>query len=151
MQEPAGRIKMYRTFTLILAVLGMLTAAPHAQTRYVRQARVQLAEIARTFYSDWEQTTEYTGALDHDTFVDVSVWLRGGTRYAVAATCDEDCRDIDLVVTSPRGWVVARDREPDDTPVAHFTPVRSGTYRITVEMASCSDNPCSYAFGVFSK
>src|SRR3954468_17130420 len=41
-----------------------------------------------------------------------SIGLAAGTDYVVAATCDEDCTDIDLVLYGPDGNRIAADRLP---------------------------------------
>jgi hypothetical protein len=144
---------MTRLYTTALALLVLLAAAPAAQDMYVRQARIQLADIARgAFGAGWELTHDVvTGALPEHGRDLVRLRLRGGQTYAIAATCDEDCSDIDLELFDPSGALVSRDVGSDDTPVVTSNPSLSGTYRVRLTMASCRTDPCRYAVGVFGR
>jgi hypothetical protein len=142
---------MYRSITLVLTLIGLTVAAPHAQDSYVRQAQIQLTEIARVVYGDWEMTREHTGSLDDDESFSFSIWLRAGATYVIRATCDEDCSDVDLVLTNSNDRIVAFDRDTDDTPLVRVRPAYSGIHTIRVEMASCRLDPCGYAVGIFRR
>jgi hypothetical protein len=71
--------------------------------------------------------------------------------YVISAVCDNDCSDIDMVISNDKGREEASDTESDDTPVLEFSPKKSGSYKITIKMYECSTNPCYYGIGIFWK
>ena len=144
---------MTRFCSAVVALLVLLGTAPGAQDLYVRQARIELADIARgAFGMGWELTHDVvTGALRERGRDAVRVQLQGGRAYAIAATCDEDCSDVDLELFDPSGNLVSRDLAADDRPVVTATPRWSGTYRVRLTMANCRNEPCRYAVGVFGQ
>jgi S1-C subfamily serine protease len=77
--------------------------------------------------------------------------FEAGIRYVIFATCDHDCVDVDLVLRSPTGYVLAADSDADDHPNVEVVAESTGAYRLTVSMVSCSNNPCSFAIGVVQK
>ena len=64
--------------------------------------------------------------------------------------CDEDCSDLDLVVTTGAEEAGA-DRDADDEPSVEFNVKRSGDFTVRVEMYACSQNPCRYGVDVFGR
>ena len=142
---------MVRSCLPALSLVVALAATPRAQDMNLGQARVQVAALASAFGDGWTLTHEVvTGALHSYARDTVQVRLRAGLTYAIAATCDQDCSDIDLELIDPSGRVVS-DLRPDDVPVVIAYPVTGGTYRVRVVMASCSVGPCRYAVGVFGR
>jgi hypothetical protein len=63
--------------------------------------------------------------------------------------CDNDCSDLDITMYDPQGNEVAQDVLTDDKPVASHTARRSGRYRATISMASCSTGACFYAVAAY--
>lgn len=74
------------------------------------------------------------------------VYLSPGD-YTVTAACDEDCMDLDLVVTGMTE--VGRDREMNDYPLVIFSVESAGSFSVDVEMATCTRNPCEWGAIVF--
>jgi hypothetical protein len=133
------------------AVLGTTAAAP--QDEWVRQVRLQLEAAGDQLESEGFTLTHriYTGSLDNGAGEVVELQLEAGTAYAIMGACDTDCSDLDLVLLDPAGAEVAEDVADDDYPVVAVQPERSGTYRVQVAMAACSEEPCRYGLGVFGK
>ena len=144
---------MFRSFLAVMTLFVVLIAAPAAQDVYLHQARLQLAAIAENVLGyGWTFTHDIvTGSLPERGRDSVRLSLTGGRRYKVTATCDEDCRDIDLELVDRFGTVISRDFGPDDVPIVTATPYVDGTYRVRVIMASCDRGPCRYALGVFGQ
>jgi hypothetical protein len=71
-------------------------------------------------------------------------WLQRGVQYAFAATCDNDCTDIDLKLFNRSGQRQVADTDSDPYPQVVFTPPASGTYRLRVVMFRCRIEPCRY-------
>jgi hypothetical protein len=150
-------LKKFQAFAAITAVssslLAFATPVRADNSEYIYQIRDQLIQGAIALglggYS-----------LTHDPFVDVltrgnsdyiTLNLRAGTSYGIVGVCDDDCRDLDLVLSDSRGNRVAADLDDDDNPVISIRPSRSGTYRVRVDMTSCRTNGCYYGIGVFGK
>jgi hypothetical protein len=142
---------MFRPLLAAIPLFFLLAAALGAQDLYQRQARLQLAVIARDVLGfGWTLTHDVvTGSLRANGRDTVRLSLAGGRSYAVTATCDADCRDIDLELVDRFGTIVDRDVRADDVPVVNVTPQVDATYRVRVIMASCDQEPCRYAVGVF--
>lgn len=149
--------KLIGTIAAITAVSSSLftfvTPVRADHTQYIEQVRDQLLQGAIAL-----GLGGYT--LTHDPFVDVltrgnsdyiTLNLRAGTSYGIVGVCDDDCRDLDLVLYNSRGNRVAYDVDRDDKPVISIRPSRSGTYRLRVDMTSCRTNGCYYGVGVFGQ
>lgn len=74
--------------------------------------------------------------------------LESGTNYFVVGVCDGDCSDLDLVLTNSSGEEVESDRELDDVPMLAIEG-QSGSFVLSVQMATCSVEPCHYGVRVF--
>jgi hypothetical protein len=80
-----------------------------------------------------------------------SVTLEGSVRYAILGVCDDECYDIDLVLTDTADSTVAEDVQPDDTPVLEFTAPVTGRYRLKAVMFSCRANTCVWGTQIFRR
>ena len=70
----------------------------------------------------------------------------GGEIYFLGV-CDENCRDVDMIVRDASGREVGRDMEPDDVPIVLVQAV-AGVYTVEVSMADCTGD-CHWGVGVF--
>ncbi len=93
---------------------------------------------------EWSVRTEEkrTGSLDQRGRVSIPLVLQNGMRYRVSGTCDSDCDDLDLLLRSPSGKIVAEDTLPDNYPVLLIEPDQGGEFALVVEMVECSVEPC---------
>jgi len=138
--------------TLLGAALAVSPA--HGQSSWQQVVNNELATLSsrarqQGFTSMVGQTL--TGALNPRAMEDRSVTLVGGGNYIVFAACDQDCTDVDLRVFGPDGQLLGEDIQTDDRPVVLFTAAASGTYRITVMMAACSQAPCYWGAQVMTR
>lgn len=133
------------------AVLGTTAAAP--QDEWERQVRAQIDAAGEKLQEQGFSLKQriYTGALGNGANAAVELQLEAGTAYAIMGACDTDCSDLDLVLMDPAGAKVSEDVLEDDVPLVTVQPARSGTYRVTVAMAACSEDPCRYGLGIFGK
>ena len=141
---------------LLTAALGAALLAPvaaHAQDAWVRQVRSLLSVAGRTFEEHGYELTHrmYTGSLNDDGSEMVEIELDVGMEYQIMGACDEDCSDLDLILYDGRGNVIDSDMLDDDFPVVSVTVSRSGVFRMRVNMAACSVEPCRYGIGVFGR
>lgn len=141
-----------RHFALIIVGVFALMQSAGAQNRFEQQVRTQLDRVGQNLAKKgFELTTQvYTGDLDEERNEEVSVRLRAGVRYAIVGVCDEDCKDLDLVLYNSSGKELASDVGDDDVPVVELTPDRDGVYMARAVMANCATEPCSYGLGLFS-
>lgn len=74
--------------------------------------------------------------------------LEAGTQYFVVGVCDAGCSDLDLVLTNSSGEEVESDRELDDVPMLAIQG-QSGSFVLSVQMATCESGECHYGVRVF--
>jgi hypothetical protein len=74
--------------------------------------------------------------------------LEEGVQYFVVGVCDGGCSDLDLVLTNRAGEEVESDREMDDVPMLAIEG-QSGSFVLSVQMATCSSAECHYGVRVF--
>ena len=98
-----------------------------------------------------QQGTWMLGALDDGGSTTLPTELRAGLTYLIVGVCDYDCTDVDLILDDPSGNEVVSDLLADDAPVLTTDITTAGAYRITVDMAACSLDPCNYGVAVFAK
>lgn len=80
------------------------------------------------------------GQLTEGQTRDFTLNLEGGKCYAILAVGDGGVRDLDLIVSNPRGQAVDRDMEAGARPVVRACPDSTGDYRIQVSMAQGQGN-----------
>ncbi len=128
-----------------------------AQAQSDNQWRTQVETYLKTAskgLSDrgYGQTHETQIGSLHDNENDsFTLTLHAGTRYALVGVCDNDCKDLDLVLYDADGDQVDSDIQNDDYPLVQVTPSETQRYRVKVVMANCQTNPCWYGIGVYGK
>ena len=138
---------------LTLALGCALATEAAAQNSYQQQIRSQLQTASNSirgngYTSDREPMM---GSLNASANEGMMVNLQGGVRYAIVGVCDNDCSDVDLRIWDPSGTKLDEDILTDDKPVLEFTATVTGQYRLSVEMATCSTNPCYWGVQVFKR
>ena len=141
-----SRVK--RLVVAALLVAGTLVAGNPALRAQARQLAGFAAGLAREGY---DPISAHEGWLNEGQSEWLSIQLAAGTSYAIAATCDGDCTDLDLKVYNPFNRLVVRDTSTDDVPVVYYRPPSSGRYQIEAVMYRCSVDPCKYRLGVFER
>ena len=139
---------------LLVVALGFATATEAlAQASFQQQVRSYLSRAASSVmqHGYTADRDPVTGNLNSGARESMMINLAGGTRYAIVGVCDNDCSDVDLRIWDPSGTKLAEDIATDDTPVLEFTATITGQYRVSVEMPTCSSNPCYWGFQVFSR
>jgi hypothetical protein len=141
---------------LLACLVGAALLAPgaaRAQNQWERTVRTQIRQHSQ-FLTDHDYGMSgdvYQGKLDNHGTEYLSITLQPGTSYAFLGVCDQDCSDIDLRLFDPDGDEVDADVGTDDWPIVKVTPRVAGKYQVKVIMASCTNNPCYYGVGVFTK
>jgi hypothetical protein len=141
--------------TTLLGLVGVTSTVPTSvvaqSSEYNRQLDAQLRE-ARNLYLPAGQGLvrgPLGGSLDEGATVNYSFQLVAGRSYTILGVCDNDCSDLDITMYDPAGKEVAQDVLTDDKPVASHTARRTGRYRATISMASCSTGACFYAVAAY--
>ncbi|MFG1691062.1 hypothetical protein ACGF5M_02710, partial [Gemmatimonadota bacterium] len=93
----------------------------------------------------------YLGSLTESSRENISLTLPQNADIAIWGVCDNECSNLDLVLTSGTGEVVDNDKEPDDVPLVVVQTGSSQSYTLRVSMATCTVEPCYYAVGVYRR
>jgi len=86
----------------------------------------------------------FTGVLASSASARRRVPLQAGHSYALAGSCDEPCRDLDLRLLGPDGAEVSADLERDAEPLVRVVPRWSGSYEVRAYMADCRASGCAF-------
>ena len=132
--------------------LGLANTA-FAQDRYVYQVTNQLLGVAfAAGFAHYTLTHEpRIGTLYHRESETTTLTLRQGVTYAIIGVCDEDCRDMDLMLYDDNGNRVRADMTPSRYPVVEITPRWTANFTVQSQMYQCSVSPCYYGLGVFAE
>lgn len=146
---------MLRVAVAVTVVLAMVAKSASAQSdnRWRTQVESQLKNAAKTLSDKgYEQTHEtQIGDLHNDENESFTLTLHAGTSYALVGVCDNDCKDLDLVLYDADDNQVDSDVQNDDVPIVQVTPKETMRYRVKVIMANCQTSPCWYGVGVYGK
>lgn len=105
---------------------------------------------ARLAGQSYQRTHGYRmNALDQAANYEFTIRLKAGTTYAIAGFCDHDCSDLDLALFTDGPEPIVQDVEDDDHPAFNVEVTSTGSFRIRVSMASCSNQPCILGVGVY--
>ncbi len=146
---------MHRAAVAVTVALAFVArpASAQSENRWRTQVESQLKNAAKTLSDKgYEQTHETQIGSLHDNENDsFTLTLHSGTTYALVGVCDNDCKDLDLVLYDADGNQVDSDIGPDDVPIVQVTPSETQRYRVKVIMANCQTSPCWYGIGVYGK
>lgn len=95
--------------------------------------------------------TPTIGLLEGGSRAYLEVSLQAGREYMISGFCDEDCSDLDLVLRTETGEVLANDEDMDDVPILRLTPSTSGRYLLGISMIDCETDLCYFGYSVFEK
>lgn len=154
----------YLVLSLVLSLAALAAPAQGAAQDFRATVTSQLNAAARPvtnagFKNDPSVFSRdvMVGMLSGGTSAFVELSLTGGTRYFIAAACDQDCSDMDLRLFSADSTTpVAEDTKDDDYPMVNFVAPKTGRYMLAIDMAKCgegdaSTSMCYYGYQVFRK
>ncbi len=144
----------FTTGSVSVFALALLCLAPRAgvaQNNYTQQMQGYMAQYAQSAQSRGYSpvTPMVTGNLNQGANTSHNFPLTAGRNYVIIGVCDRDCTDVDLRLYDASGNTIASDVAVDDHPTLQFTAGMSGNFRLQVEMATCSTNPCYYGVQLF--
>jgi hypothetical protein len=137
-------------FVALAAIAAALVSAPAQAQEEIVTTQLDSAVVLMAGQGFTPADDAVRGSLDEGEDEEFELELEAGLQYFVVAVCDGDCSDLDLVLTDSDGEEVEADREMDDVPMLAIED-QSGTFVLSVQMATCSANPCYYGVRVFSK
>ena len=149
---------MRATILFAAALVGILAAGVATpayvaaqSSEYNRQLDEQLRMSRSTYLPAGQSIVRgpLGGSLDEGGTINYSFQFVAGRSYTILGVCDNDCSDLDITLYDPAGNQVAEDVLTDDKPVASHVARRSGRYRATITMASCSTGSCFYAVAAY--
>jgi hypothetical protein len=91
------------------------------------------------------------GMLSADESELLTIPMLAGRSYAIVGVCDEDCGNLDLVLSRSTRQEVASDRGDGNVPMVKVTTALAGSYGIKVIMTACRMGPCRYGIAIYSK
>lgn len=76
--------------------------------------------------------------------------LQPDTEYVFVATCDGNCKDLNLTLTDANGQEIAASQKTGETVTISFTPGSQGEYQVTAKPGECTNaEGCSFGMGIF--
>lgn len=136
-------------FIALAAVAAALVAVPEqAQAQDIVTTQLDSAVVLMGGRGFTPADEPVRGALAQGDDEEFELDLEDGTEYVVVGVCDGDCSDLDLVLTDDEGEEVESDRAMDDVPVLTISG-QSGSFVLSVQMATCSASRCGYGVRVF--
>jgi type IV secretory pathway VirB10-like protein len=96
-------------------------------------------------------TDSFVDKLSNEGSYGLSLSLDEGSTYMVKAVCDEDCRDVDLLIYDENSNLVQADEEMNDFPEAVISPALSGDFTLEITMPNCAAQYCYYGVSIFEK
>jgi S1-C subfamily serine protease len=114
-----------------------------------------VAPILRSFADEGRSLTRIEGferaSLGGGRQETFPIELPRAGRVLFAAACDYGCEDVDLFVEDASGAPVAQDQTRSAEPQLWFDAPAAGTYRVTVRMEHCLDEPCAVVAAVLAE
>lgn len=140
-----------------LGLCASLVALPAALTaqgdHWDRQTEAALRQAAPLLADQGFQPTgpARLGMLSVDESEQISIPMLAGRSYAIVGVCDQDCGNLDLVLSRSTRQEVASDRGDGNVPIVKVTTALAGSYGVKIIMTACRMGPCRYGVAVYSK
>ena len=98
-----------------------------------------------------QASRDLTGSLRHGQRTDWTIFLVKEVDYRIHGVCDNDCRDLDLILLDERGNEISQDTSTDDIPIVSARPRWTGRFTLRVLMEDCRVSPCNYGVRFFAE
>ncbi|HEV2852985.1 MAG TPA: hypothetical protein VHC97_09305 [Thermoanaerobaculia bacterium] len=140
-----------RALNICCATLLTLSAIPQATAEDSFQARKRLLQAARAFTGQGYRLRgePYVSHMEAQASERIRIQLAKGVTYVLVSVCDQYCSGIDLTLSKDGGEDVQIERK--DRAIVMATPREAVTLGLEVTMAECSEAPCYYGIGIFTK
>ena len=133
------------TRTTLAVALGAAAWSATAQTAHEDAVAAEMNAIIPMLESEGFEVVATadgfleTGEADFMDFVPDDGW-----EYIVAAACDGDCTDIDMLVEDEMGTLIGIDEATDDRPNVAWLVDQAITHTATIGMVECDAGNCYY-------
>ena len=144
------------SFALAAAAALLLAVPAQAQPEsdeWMQRVHAQLQEATTTVAAEGFQPVgqTLTGALNGGASQEHQLQLPAGGALLIVGVCDQDCTDLDLWLYGPTGQLLDSDIAVDAVPVVQLESPTAGTYKVKVDMSTCSSAPCRYGIAIFTR
>ena len=140
-----------KPLALALACAALFCATP-ARAQQGRALVRMLLDSATTLVENEDfqrvQAPVY-GSLEEGEDEEFEMRVRAGQTYVFVGVCDENCSDLDIIVTDADGDELESDVELDDTPMVMLQARQTMKITVKVSMATCRDD-CHYGMGLYT-
>jgi hypothetical protein len=137
----------------LLAAVGFIAAGMTPAVAQQSAVDAQLNRLSGRMESNnmAQASRDLTGSLRNGQRTDWAIWLVKGVDYRIHGVCDNDCRDLDLILLDERGNEISRDVSTDDIPIVSVRPRWTGRFTLRVLMEDCRVSPCNYGVRFFAE
>ena len=139
-------------FAALVTSLVVLSPSPaNASEDQAKQKLFAAIKVLKEKYPSLRDRREYgAGTLEEGKSEIYHEHFEAGTTYLVLAVGCNGASDIDIGIGDSNGNVVAADTQDDASPIAIFTPERTGDYLAVVKMSKTNNSdPAHFAYQVF--
>ena len=139
------------TVALALACAALFCATPARAQQGQALVRV-LLDSATTLVENENYEEAHApvyGSLEEGQDEEFQMRVRAGHTYIFVGVCDENCSDLDIVITDEDGDELESDVELDDTPMVVLEAEETTTITVKVSMATCRHD-CHYGMGMYT-
>lgn len=140
-----GLFRFLATAGLVAA--GMTPAVAQQSAIDAQLTRLSAAMDGRNMA---QASRDLTGSLRNGQRTDWTIFLVKEVDYRIHGVCDNDCRDLDLILLDERGNEISQDTSTDDIPIVNARPKWTGRFTLRVLMEDCKVNPCNYGVRFFA-
>jgi len=130
-----------------LAAIGMTPAIAQQSSIDAQLVRLSARMEARNMA---QASRDLTGSLRTGQRTDWTIFLVKDVDYRIHGVCDNDCRDLDLILLDERGSEISQDTSTDDIPIVNARPKWTGRFTLRVLMEDCKISPCNYGVRFFA-
>ncbi len=142
---------MIKRISLGITMLMIMSVSTQAQS-YTDVVWTQIQEAYDNISDMGYSVKNYIiGTINEGSDNDWTFYLDSSKEYVFQGFCDTDCEDLDLYLYDSDGNELDTDIEEDDYPVLYLESKKSGQYKVSVTMYSCSVEPCYFGLAVFQK
>lgn len=128
-----------------MAVAGLANAQERTIADSVRDMVADRSDEGETLVGEI-----LIGEIAEGDSLDYTFRIDPSKKYWVYGACDDDCSDIDMIVSDAAGLEVDDDIEIDDAPILLIAPGSAGDrITVTIGMATCETDVCVTGVGLY--
>ena len=138
---------------MLAAVTVLLASTVSAASVWERQVQEQIDEASYQFRQQGFHKIDQTwiDELEEDDDMYITLELNADYEYIAIGVCDNDCRDMDLILYDDDDVRIARDVGTDDIPILSGSPDFNGEYYLEALMVDCSTNTCAFGVALYAR